>query len=176
MIVGTGSKSGGLYFIDEGNSQEFKCNYSSLAKCYVSKSTWHSRLGHPSEPVLAVLKHSLEIGSETLPPCDICHKAKQTREPFSLSNHKTSSLGDLIHLDVWGPYKVLTVEGFRYFLTVVDDFTRSVWVFLLKSKSEVFENIELFYNILLTQFDKRIKVIRSDNGTEFSNNNVSSFF
>lgn len=176
MIVGTGSQTGGLYFIDEGNCKEFKSNYSCLAKCYVSKSTWHCRLGHPSEPVLTILQQYLDIGPELLPPCDVCHKAKQTRESFPLSERKTSSLGDLIHLDVWGPYKVPTIEGYRYFLTVVDDFTRSVWVFLLKSKSEVFGNIELFYNLLFTQFDKRIKIVRSDNGTEFTNNNVSNFF
>nr|GEV25430.1 ribonuclease H-like domain-containing protein [Tanacetum cinerariifolium]GEX75113.1 ribonuclease H-like domain-containing protein [Tanacetum cinerariifolium] len=59
-------------------------------------------------------------------PCEVCHKAKQTRKPFPLNDHKTISLRDLINLDVWGPYRVTSIEGFRYFLTVVDDYTRSV--------------------------------------------------
>ncbi|GJU90676.1 ribonuclease H-like domain-containing protein [Tanacetum coccineum] len=67
---------------------------------------------------------------------EVCHKAKQTREPFPLSVHKTKRLGDLVHLDVWGLYRVRSREGFKYFLTVVDDFTRAVWVFLMQSKSE----------------------------------------
>ncbi|GKB94136.1 hypothetical protein Tco_0980273 [Tanacetum coccineum] len=52
--------------------------------------------------------------------------AKQTREPFPLSDHVSKSLGDLVHLDLWRPYKVTSSEGFRYFLTVVDDYTRAV--------------------------------------------------
>ncbi|GKD33846.1 ribonuclease H-like domain-containing protein [Tanacetum coccineum] len=45
-------------------------------------------------------------------------------------------IGDLVHLDFWGPYKVTSSEGFRYFLTVVDDYTRAVWVYLVISKDE----------------------------------------
>ncbi|GJV68973.1 ribonuclease H-like domain-containing protein [Tanacetum coccineum] len=44
---------------------------------------------------------------------DICHKAKQTKESFPLSEHKNTSFGELIHLDVWGPYKVVSMKGFR---------------------------------------------------------------
>ncbi|GJZ96861.1 ribonuclease H-like domain-containing protein [Tanacetum coccineum] len=43
---------------------------------------------------------------------------------------------DLVHLDLWGPYKVTSSEGFKYFLTVMDDYTRAVWVYLIKSKDE----------------------------------------
>ncbi|GJY30832.1 ribonuclease H-like domain-containing protein [Tanacetum coccineum] len=51
-------------------------------------------------------------------------------------DHTSSKLGDLIHLDLCGPYKVSSSEGFRYFLTVVDDYTRAIWVYLIKSKDE----------------------------------------
>nr|GEU70235.1 ribonuclease H-like domain-containing protein [Tanacetum cinerariifolium] len=44
-------------------------------------------------------------------PCDICHQAKQTKEPFPISDHKTTNLGDIVHLDVWGPYKITSKEG-----------------------------------------------------------------
>ncbi|GJW27014.1 ribonuclease H-like domain-containing protein, partial [Tanacetum coccineum] len=47
-----------------------------------------------------------------------------------------NSQGDLVHLDLWGPYKVTSSEGFKYFLTVMDDYTRAVWVYLIKSKDE----------------------------------------
>ncbi|GJR98638.1 ribonuclease H-like domain-containing protein [Tanacetum coccineum] len=58
-------------------------------------------------------------------PCDVCHKAKQTRKPFPLSDHKSTQIGQLIHLDVWGPYKVTSKEGYESFLTIVDDYSRS---------------------------------------------------
>ncbi|GJX77357.1 ribonuclease H-like domain-containing protein [Tanacetum coccineum] len=62
------------------------------------------------------------------------NRAKQTRDPFPLSDHKSKVLGELIHLDLWGPYKVHNREGLRYFLTVVDDYSRAVWVYLVKAQ------------------------------------------
>ncbi|XP_021980336.1 uncharacterized protein LOC110876473 [Helianthus annuus] len=132
--------------------------------------------GHPAEPVLHVLKNNLNIKTGAkLNPCETCHKAKQHREPFPLSDHKSEALGDLIHLDVRGPYRVQSREGFRYFLTMVDDYSRAVWVYLMKSKDEVFYNIKGFYNFLKTQFSKSVKIFRSDNGTEFTNKQMSNF-
>ncbi|GJR51103.1 ribonuclease H-like domain-containing protein [Tanacetum coccineum] len=85
-------------------------------------------LGHPSDQVLKALKHKIDIkGNYNSSPCDICHYSKQTREPFPLSEHKTTYVRDLIHLDIWGPYKVTSREGFKNFLIVVDDYSRSVW-------------------------------------------------
>ncbi|KAI3753423.1 hypothetical protein L2E82_25475 [Cichorium intybus] len=173
-IVTTGKVSGGLYFLD---NKKVSCNNSSsLSVCYVSKMTWHHRLGHPSDQVLGVLKHKLSLGSDRLSLCEVCHRAKQTREPFPLSTHKSSSLGDLVHLDVWGPYRVSTRDGFKYFLTVVDDYSRAVWVYLLRTKDEVFEKIVVFFNMLKLQFSKTVKIFRSDNGTEFVNSKVKYFF
>ncbi|GJW21020.1 ribonuclease H-like domain-containing protein, partial [Tanacetum coccineum] len=57
----------------------------------------------------------------------VCHMAKNTRELFPLSDHKSKSLGELVHLDLWGPYRVPIREGFKYFLTIVDDYSRAIW-------------------------------------------------
>jgi hypothetical protein len=102
-----------------------KCN---LVMSYnVSKLVWHNRLGHPADPVLFVLQNDLGISKNFfVPVCEVCHRAKQTREPFPLSDHKSKKLGDLIHLDLWGPYRVTSREGYKYFLTVVDDYSRAV--------------------------------------------------
>ncbi|GJY65189.1 putative RNA-directed DNA polymerase [Tanacetum coccineum] len=133
FLMGTGSEKEGLYFLDEGK----RVNNSNIKSCQVSTNIWHNRLGHPSDQVLIVLKNKLKYLNHIEPdPCEVCHKAKQTREPFPLSVHKTKRLGDLVHLDVWGPYRVISREGFKYFLIVVDDFTRAVWVFLMQSKTE----------------------------------------
>ena len=70
-------------------------------------------------------------------------------------------------MDVWGPFSVLTSNGHKYFLTIVDDASRTTWVFLLKAKSEVRPLIIFFYNMILTQFGTKIKSIRSDNALEF---------
>ncbi|KAJ0519932.1 putative RNA-directed DNA polymerase [Helianthus annuus] len=151
-VLVTGSQDNGLYFVGKhGNSVNVCLN--SVFK----SSLWHSRLGHPSDQVLAVLKGCLDVKTLDHGPCEVCHKAKQVRVPFPLSDHKTKEIGDLVHLDVWGPYRVSSNEGFKYFLTVVDDYSRTVWCYLLKNKTEVFENITDFYELLLTQFKKKSK-------------------
>ncbi|XP_071699236.1 uncharacterized protein [Rutidosis leptorrhynchoides] len=66
-------------------------------------------------------------------------------------------------------------EGFKYFLTIVDDYSRAVWIYMLKSKEDVYDNVFSFVQLLENQFTKRIKIIRSDNGTEFLNNKMADF-
>lgn len=160
QIVRTGSQSGGLYFLDKDSVSTSSLDVSPVVS-FISTFTWHNRLGHPADKVLNILKGSLGYSFESPLPCEVCHRAKQTRESFSLSNRKAVCLGELIHLDVWGPYRVPTREGFRFFLMVVDDFSRAVWIFLLKGKDDVYDNIVVFSNMLKNQFSKNIKVARS---------------
>ncbi|KAJ0591220.1 putative RNA-directed DNA polymerase [Helianthus annuus] len=169
-ILVTGSQDSGLYFVGKNGNSMNVC-YNS----YVKANLWHSRLGHPSDQVLAVLKGQFDVKSIEHGPCDVCHRAKQVRVPFPLSEHKTKSIGELVHLDVWGPYRVTSYEGFKYFLTIVDDFSRTVWCYMLVNKTEVFENLCSFYELMLTQFETKVKIIRSDNGTEFLNNQMNTF-
>nr|GEU83824.1 hypothetical protein [Tanacetum cinerariifolium] len=90
---------------------------------------FNCKLGHPSDQLLFVLSDKVCFKSSNhVSACDICHKAKQTKDPFPLSDHKSSKLGDLVHLDVWDPYKVTSKDEYTYFLIVVDDFSRVVWV------------------------------------------------
>ncbi|GJZ34887.1 ribonuclease H-like domain-containing protein [Tanacetum coccineum] len=104
---------------------------------HVSKLLWHNRLGHPVDQVLYVLIKDLSISDNTyVPMCEVCQRAKQTREPFPLSDHKSKTLGELVHLDLWGPYRIHSREGYRYFLTIVDGYSRAVWVYLVKIKDE----------------------------------------
>ena len=114
-LLGTGRQSDGLYFFDktEGNLPSRDQPYIFFG---LSKHLWHCRLGHPSDQVLKVLNKDLKIKpNDNVEFCEICQKAKQTREPFPLSEHKTSDLDDLVHLDVWGPYRVISREGYKYF-------------------------------------------------------------
>lgn len=62
--------------------------------------------------------------------------SKFTKLPFPLSKSYASALFDLIHLDIWGPYKEVTRGKYRYFMTIVDDHTRHTWVYLLQHKSD----------------------------------------
>ncbi|GJS47138.1 ribonuclease H-like domain-containing protein, partial [Tanacetum coccineum] len=94
-VLGTGSQIDGLYYFDKGIH----------VVCSLTKGVWHSRLGHPSEHVLKVLKNNINFEETKIIFCKICQMAKQTREPFPLSDHKSLVLGELVHLDLWA-YKV----------------------------------------------------------------------
>ena len=76
--------------------------------------------------------------------CDVCFKAKQTRSGFIMSDNKASELFELVHYDIWGPYRVKTSCGASYFLTIVDDTSRATWVYLMKEKSEVAKLLKVF--------------------------------
>lgn len=98
---------------------------------------WHHRLGHPSYSKLTLLKQIVQFDiSNKKTWCDVCHYSKQKRLPFNPRTHVSSKPFELIHCDLWGPFDTSTVDGFKYFLTIVDDFTRCTWVYLLKHKFE----------------------------------------
>jgi len=61
--------------------------------------------------------------------------SKEKRLPFPLSVFKSKKYFDLIHVDVWGSYSLSSIHGYKYFLTIVDDYSRYTWVFPLKQKS-----------------------------------------
>jgi len=73
----------------------------------------------------------------------------------------------LIHVDIWGPYSIPSVHGHKYFLTIVGDYSRYTWIFLLKHKSEVVKAFENFVVFVQSQFETAIKIIKIDNETEF---------
>lgn len=73
----------------------------------------------------------------------------------------------LIHCDLWGPYRDQATSGARYFLTIVDDFSRAFWTILLLEKKETATALKTFCAFVDRQFQKKIKTVRSDNGAEF---------
>nr|GEX22223.1 ribonuclease H-like domain-containing protein [Tanacetum cinerariifolium] len=108
------------------------------------------------DPVLNVLKDSLNFDKkDNTICCEICQRAKQTREPFPICDHKSKSLGDLFHLDLWGPYKVTSSMGFR----VASD--------LNKGKSDSSNSSESDSNINTVDFPV-------DSETDSSNDYVAS--
>ncbi|XP_075102891.1 uncharacterized protein LOC142177593 [Nicotiana tabacum] len=96
----------------------------------------HKRFGHVSTKVLKKPIHvNADIIASKLDKCIVCPCAKQTRLPFPTSI-KSSDCFDLIHMDLWDPYRIATYDGNKYFLTIVTDYSRMTWVFLLKLKSD----------------------------------------
>ncbi|CAL9006673.1 unnamed protein product, partial [Prunus brigantina] len=138
--------------------------------CHVTHTStiWHHRLGHPSSARLQLLSKSFPFISSSFDHSyTVCPMAKQTRIPFSLSRTSTSSPFELLHCDIWGPHHVHSHTGARYFLTIVDDFTRCTWVFLMSLKSETQTLLKSFFALVKNQFNATIKTLHTDNGFEF---------
>ena len=81
-----------------------------------------------------------------------------------------------IHSDIWGPSRVNTLTSCRWFISFIDDHTRVSWVYLLKDKSDAANVFKEFYNIVYTQFNERIKMVCTNNGTEYFNLILANFF
>ena len=82
---------------------------------------------------------------------------------------------DVIHSDVWGPTEHASMSGSRFYLTFVDDHTRKVWVYFMKSKGEVFEHFKRFKIMVEKEIGLLIKCLRSDGGGEYFSHEFSRF-
>ena len=107
---------------------------------------WHRRLGHTSYNVLhKLVKHDMVKGLSEISFkknkvfCESCTQGKQTRKSFKsrIENLSLKPL-ELIHMDLFGPTRSLSLSGKRYGYILVDDFSRFTWVFFLTHKYEVF--------------------------------------
>jgi len=138
---------------------------------------WHLRLGHvPFSRLSHVHGINVQPSSTDSTICVTCPLAKHTHLSFSLNEKSCDTPFGLIHMDIWGPYRVCTHNQCRYFLTIVDDCTRATWTYLLKYKSQAFATMDMFYHYALTQFGYQIKIVRSDNALEFDTSECQHFF
>lgn len=122
MFIGLGEQIDRLYYFRGiRHEKAFKVDNG------LSLGLWHRRMGHPSlkitELVSKVSSKNNDYGNKA---CDICQRAKQTRDSFPLSNHRASCAFEPVHCDLWGPYKTSSSCGADYFLTIVDDYSRAV--------------------------------------------------
>nr|XP_009778056.1 PREDICTED: uncharacterized protein LOC104227505 [Nicotiana sylvestris] len=139
---------------------------------------WHHRLGHvPFAQMKNIPSISSSLSAKQSFICPICPLARQPKLSFPNSSTHSTALFQLIHVDTWGPYHTQSYSGARYFLTIVDDYSRATWTHLLHSKSYDFSLIKAFITMVKTQFQLSIKVIRSDNALELgSSNSALQFF
>ena len=111
--LGWVKRIGRLYHLNFSDSKSvLSCSISSLT----SNTLWHYRLGHPSPSVLQHMSRHLYLKSVHCKDfhCSICHLAKQKRLSFVSNNNLSSSAFDLIHVDIWGPFNAITIDGFKY--------------------------------------------------------------
>ncbi|CAI7729696.1 unnamed protein product [Closterium sp. NIES-53] len=152
---------------------------------------WHHRLGHPSLPRLRCMHSRLLVSGlprslpplppSPAPPCLPCVEGRQRATPHSSSFPPTTAPLQTLHMDVWGPARVSGQGRERYFMLVVDDYTRYTTVFPLRGKGEVstvlIPWIRTVHLQLRERFDQDLRVLRlhSDRGGEFSSDLLRDF-
>lgn len=96
--------------------------------------------------------------------------------PFPTSSSVSLAPFDLLDMDVWGPVPISSAQGYRYYLLIIDDYSRYSWLFPLHYKSEVKQTLVYFKYYVATQFHTNVKTVRSDNRGEFVNNYLLNLF
>ena len=107
----------------------------------------HRKFGHPSSTVLMhLLKTCKQVKvsqKSILSPehsvCEACQLGKAHKQYFSTTETKTTQVLELIHTHLWGPSPTTSRNGFKYYISFVDDYSRYTWIYPLKLKSEAFE-------------------------------------
>lgn len=157
------------------NAALYPCSITDIQKLGKAE-LWNYRMGHG--PVHTVINSGCITKTDTKEGrvCVVCPMAKFTKLLYHLSTSHAAEIFHLIHVDIWGEYRVETRGKHRYFLNIVDDCYRNTWVHLLKEKSDAFKTIEEFMLMVKNQFNKIVKIIRLDNGMEFEDHKCQALF
>ena len=159
-----------------------------------SLEVWHNRLGHLNYNYMnQLIKKEMVDGmncdsvTESQKECEGCVLGKMQKKPFpKQSQHRATKPYEIVHSDVCGPMQVESKGGSRYMLTFTDDFSRYTTVYFIKSKNEVLSKFREYVNSVEKQTGSQItklnilaeedvKVLRSDNGGEYTSNNFTKF-
>ncbi|GJV54468.1 retrovirus-related pol polyprotein from transposon TNT 1-94 [Tanacetum coccineum] len=156
--------------------------------CLVAKATldesllWHRRLGHVNfKTINKLVKDNLVRGLPTKhfendQTCIACLKGKQHKAlcESKVQNSITQPLF-MLYMDLFGLTFVSSLMNKKYCLVVTDDYSRFTWVFFLATKDETSGILKSFITEIENLVDRKVKIIRCDNGTEFKNRVMSEF-
>lgn len=169
--IGRGREENGLYYFEK--EPTVVCTAVSTTSPF---HLWHKRLGHLSVDKQQKIAHLLSCSNKQNNfTCEVCPISKQTRLPFPHSQSRATEPFCLVHCDLWGPYSVPSRNGARFFLTIVDDYSRFVWIYMLQFKSQTFHFFSHFISYIAKTFKCSVARIRTDNGSEFCNKIFTEF-
>jgi hypothetical protein len=133
---------------------------------------WHIILAHINYKALPYICKvvtslpELKVDHESV--CNGCAQGKNIKNPFPKRDNKAKGVLELIHSDVCGPMPPSSISGYVYYVSFIDDYSCKTWVYFLKSKDEVFNKFKEFKALIENLFERNIKILRSDNGGEYT--------
>ena len=140
IILYRGHVIDGLYHFTSHNSRP-----QAFSSIHLSFDQWHCRLGHAAFPIVHRVLKSNKLPVDKIRTqfmCPDCQLAKSHALPFKNSTFVSNSPLDLIFTDIWGPASVASTTDARYYVSFLNNFSKFLWLFPMKFKSEV-ENIFL---------------------------------
>ncbi|KAI3746288.1 hypothetical protein L6452_08715 [Arctium lappa] len=143
---------------------------------------WHRRLSHLNFRYInnlvsgKLVKGLPELRYEREHLCEACEKGKMKRAPHKPKPEpSTNAPLELLHMDLCGPMRTQSLGGKKYILVIVDDYSRYTWVKFLRSRDETPDFLITFLKMTQVNLQKPVKILRTDNGTEFKNNKVEEY-
>jgi hypothetical protein len=163
-LVGTATKnSNNIYVLSEIGNE----------KCCLGKEDeiwlWHRRMSHMHFDDLGkvskreAVREMTQITKPTNTLCKHCQQGKKTKTKFKSKEYSTTRTLEIVHTDIVGPTRTKGLKGEKYFMLLVDDYTRMIVVCFLKNKSKDFEKFKIYKEMVENEMDSRIKCLRSDN-------------
>ncbi|GJX76430.1 retrovirus-related pol polyprotein from transposon TNT 1-94 [Tanacetum coccineum] len=179
----TGSRGNNLYTLSLGDMMA-SSPICLLSKALKTKSwLWHRRLSHLNFGAINHLaRHGLVRGLPKLKfekdhLCSACAMGKSKKKPHKPKSEDTNQEKlYLLHMDLCGPMRVASVNGKKYILVIVDDYSRFTWVKFLRSKDEALDFIIKFLKMIQVRLKVTVRRIRTDNGTEFVNQTLREYY
>ncbi|GJW58939.1 retrovirus-related pol polyprotein from transposon TNT 1-94, partial [Tanacetum coccineum] len=178
-----GSRSTNLYTIsiDDMMKSSPVCLLSKVSK---TKSwLWHRRLNHLNFDTINDLARKdlvrglLRLKFEKDHLCSACQLGKSKKFSHKPKSENTNmEVLHTLHMDLCGPMRVQSINGKKYILVIMDDYSRFTWVKFLRSKDETLEFVINFLKQIQVSLNKTVRYIRTDNGTEFVNQVMSKYY
>ncbi|MCO5549008.1 hypothetical protein L7F22_002474 [Adiantum nelumboides] len=173
-IKGVGMLENGLFVLDRYEKQIQACIAETKTQAMQDAELWHARFGHVGYGSLMTLqRHNMvhDLSLLEMPPrhvCEGCVLGKMHRFAFSQdgSVRATQKL-QLVHNDVCGPMRTPSVGNSLYFVTFIDDFSRSCWVYPLKAKSDVFAIFQHYVSMVENETGCKVQTLCTDRGGEY---------
>ncbi|GKD00207.1 retrovirus-related pol polyprotein from transposon TNT 1-94 [Tanacetum coccineum] len=157
--------------------------------CLMAKATssqawlWHRRLSHLNFDTINLLsKNNIVTGLPKLKfikdhLCSSCELGKAKRKSFHTKTTPSSKRRlQLLHMDLCGPMQVESINGKKYVLVIVDDYSRYTWTHFLRSKDETPAVLIDFLTLIQRGLHAQVRTIQTDKGMKFLNKILHAYF
>jgi transposase InsO family protein len=144
-----------------------------------SSELWHRRLAHINYRALLILGKMVtglpDIQVERDGVCKGCAFGKNVKGSFTSSDNRSKGILDIIQSDLCRQMTVPSLGNFAYYVLFIDDYSRKTWIYFLRTKDDVFNKFQEFKALIENLFERKIKVLRSDNGGEYTSKGFKDF-